>query len=314
MKNGTYNTKINTLFIAVLTLCTFTGGVSAEDRGGYAGTFLRLGLGARAKAMGGAYVGRPVDGYSGYYNPAGLTGLKRREVQLSYRNLSLDRSFYYAGYAAPLPPQAGIAVGWINAGIDNIDGRDNAGNHTQMYSDSQNGLLFGFGLRLPKGVSIGIGGTYLRETLVDITATGFGFNLGLNYNPFPFLSFGFAIRDIGAHYTWNSESLYEHGSTTTDDFPTVFTGGAGIDIERYDATVIIDVFKNSKSDAGLRIGIEKNIYDTIQLRAGIDDEDITAGIGISFPMLNNTGRLDYAVGTSDIDPESVHIISFSVMF
>jgi len=150
-----------------------------QQRGGYAGSFLRLGLGARAMALGGAFVGLTNDGYAGFYNPAGLPNLTEREATLSYRSLSLDRSFTYVGFSVPLPPSAGLAVGWIHAGVDGIDGRDFAGNHTKFFDDSQNGFIFGFGLRPHDRVSIGIGGTILRENLLDITSTGFGFNLGV---------------------------------------------------------------------------------------------------------------------------------------
>lgn len=300
--------------LPVVLLLILSAAAEGQGRGGYAGVFLRLGLGARAKAMGGAYVGKPVDGYSGYYNPAGLANLEKREAAFSYRSLSLDRSFQYAGYSAPLPPMAGISLGWIHAGVDDIDGRDRSGQHTRMYSDGQNGFLFGFGLKLPKNVSIGIGGTYLRETLLDITATGLGINFGVHYKPHRLISLGLAIRDIGAHYTWNTESLYEHGTTTQDDFPVVTTGGAAFEIERYHSTIYVDVFRDSKSDAGLRIGVENRTLETLLLRAGLDDGNITAGAGILFPITKYKGRLDYAIGTSDIDPESAHIVSFSIIF
>jgi len=286
----------------------------AEDRGGYAGVFLRLGLGARAKAMGGTSVGYPVDGYSAYYNPAGLGSLRSREALLSYRSLSLDREFQFAGFAAPMPPMAGMALGWIHAGTNDIDGRDFTGRHTQMYSDSQNGFMFGFGLKLSERCNIGVGGTYLRETLVDITATGFGVNLGVLFKPADYLSLGFAARDLGAHYSWNSESLYERGSTTTDNFPAVFTGGACLKISRFDLAVLLDIVKNSKSKTGIRLGAEKSVKDVIDLRAGFDDGDLTAGLGVRFPLLSGMGRFDYALAASDVDPETVHIFSLSIFF
>ena len=286
----------------------------AEDRGGYAGVFLRLGLGARAKALGGAYVANPGDGYGAYYNPAGLARLQRKEALLSYRNLSLDRSFHYVGFAAPMPPKAGMAAGWLHAGTNNIDGRDFSGNHTGTLDDSQNAVMFGFGLQLPANVQIGIGGTYIRENLLDISASGFGINLGVLYRPFDFLSFGCAVRDLNARYSWNSESLYERGSSTNDKFPAVFSVGTALRSDRYKSTVYIDVFKNSKSEAGVRLGIENEVTNNLFLRAGINDGNLTAGGGLTVPVSGVTGRFDYAVEISDIDPEAIHVISFNVQF
>ncbi|MFC1729290.1 hypothetical protein ACFL6I_03040 [candidate division KSB1 bacterium] len=304
------------LFTTICTALLFlsAGLLKADDRGGYAGAFLRFGLGARAKALGGAFVGYPVDGYSGYYNPAGLTSLQHREVLFSYRDLSLDRTFHYIGFAAPLPPMAGLALGWIHAGVDKIDGRDFTGNHTEWFSDSQNGVLFGFGLRPAANFSVGIGGTYLRESLYTITATGFGLNLGVLYRPLPYLSLGLAVRDLGASYSWNTESLYELGSSTTDRFPTVVTGGTGLELKRYNSILLLDVFKNSKSEPGVRFGIENGTLEIITLRAGMDDGDFTAGAGIEFHALEYGGFINYAFGKTENDTDPAHIFSLRILF
>ncbi|MFC1477024.1 hypothetical protein ACFL6L_01000 [candidate division KSB1 bacterium] len=310
-----FSLRIRKILIIFILFCIIPLNSYAEDRGGYAGVFLRLGLGARAKALGGAYVGNSIDGYSGYYNPAGLGSLQNREVYFSYRSMSLDRTFRYVGVALPMPPMAGMSVGWIHAGTENIDGRDFSGNHTKMYTDSQNGFLFGFGLQLPGEVNIGVGGTYLRETLLDVTATGFGINLGILYRPLPYLSLGAAARDIRAHYAWNTESLYERGSSINDDFPEVYTFGTALTVNKYNTEILCDLYKNSKSETGVRFGIENTLLSNIDIRAGIDDGDFTAGVGIHFPLpQSNVGRLDYALVSSDIDPESVHIFSLSLQF
>ncbi|MFC1565164.1 OmpP1/FadL family transporter [candidate division KSB1 bacterium] len=287
----------------------------AQQRGGYAGSFLRMGLGARALAMGGAYVGLPGDGYSGYYNPAGLPVLQKKEATFSYRMLSLDRSFSYVGYSAPLPPSAGISVGWIHAGVDNIDGRDFSGNHTEFYDDSQNGFLFAFGLKFNERVSVGLGATLLRETLVDITAKGMGINAGVLVRLTDNLTLGGAFRDLGAHYSWNTESLFgERGGTTTNDFPVLFTGGAGYYYEKYRTTFIIDIFKNEKSETGYHFGIENRYSEKLHIRAGLNDGDLAAGVGILFPVSKYVGRMDYTMTDKEYDPEVTHIFSLSIIF
>ncbi len=47
----------------------FGNAVAVEYNGGFAGAFLRMGLGARAVAMGNSGVARPMDGFALYYNP-----------------------------------------------------------------------------------------------------------------------------------------------------------------------------------------------------------------------------------------------------
>lgn len=309
-----FSASVKRIFVLLLAIIFTAGSLYAEDRGGYAGSFMRMGLGARAKGMGGAFVGIPGNVYSIYYNPAGLPNITSREAAFSYRSLSLDRQFYYVGIASNLPPSAGLGIGWIHAGVGNIDGRDFTGTHTRMYTDSQNGFLFAFGLKIRPSINIGIGGTILREELVDITATGFGLNAGIQYKPLNILTLGVSVRDFGARFSWNSEPLYERGSSVTDKFPEVYTAGACLNIERFDTIVLLDIFKNTKSEPGYRVGLENRYIDRIAIRCGIDDGSFTAGLGIWFPLIQNVGRLDYAIGTSDIDPEIAHIISFSIVF
>ena len=48
-----------------------TSQIYAGGNGGYAGAYLRLGLGARGMAMGNAQVASADQGFGFYYNPAG---------------------------------------------------------------------------------------------------------------------------------------------------------------------------------------------------------------------------------------------------
>ncbi len=302
-------------FIILLLVLSNAGILSAQQRGGYAGVFMRMGLGARVLGMGGASVGMPDDGFSAYYNPAGLPILKEKEVLFSYRNLSLDRSFSYLGYSAPMPPSAGLSVGWIHSGVSNIDGRDFAGNHTTFYDDSQNGFLFAFGIQVHDRVNIGIGGTVLREYLVDLTAKGFGLNVGTLIKMTDNIYVGGTIRDIGAHYSWNTEDLFGiTGGTTVDNFPKLFIGGISYRLPKYNTIVLMDLFKNEKSEGGYRIGFENTYNEKLVIRGGLNDGNVSAGFGITFPVFDRYARLDYSILNHEIDPELAHVFTFNYKF
>src|SRR5947199_6262720 len=57
----------------------------------YSNEFLNIGAGARGLAMGSAQVASVEDGTAGYWNPAGLVGVK------DHPNLNLMHSEYFAG-------------------------------------------------------------------------------------------------------------------------------------------------------------------------------------------------------------------------
>ena len=66
--------KPTTLCLSLLTIL-FSFSATAQFRK-YSNEFLNIGAGARGLAMGGAQVSSVQDGTSGYWNPAGLTGVK----------------------------------------------------------------------------------------------------------------------------------------------------------------------------------------------------------------------------------------------
>src|SRR5207237_4557801 len=81
------NCKQLPVFILAVLCCT---GISAQFRK-YSNEFLNIGAGARGLGMGGAQVASVEDGTSGYWNPAGLVGVK------DYPELNLMHAEYFAG-------------------------------------------------------------------------------------------------------------------------------------------------------------------------------------------------------------------------
>ena len=90
--------------ISVLLFCTAAGSASAAD-GGYAGSFLRIGIGPRAQALGDAYTSVAEGAFVGYYNPAAVAVLPSTQFMASFSLLSLDRKFYALHFAQPLRPK-----------------------------------------------------------------------------------------------------------------------------------------------------------------------------------------------------------------
>ena len=88
--------------------------------------------------MGNAYTAVPGDIYSAYFNPAGLSSMNARQLSISLRYLSMDRHFKDIIFGGPVGPDASFALSWINAGTDEIVGRDLNGNATGTLNDTRN--------------------------------------------------------------------------------------------------------------------------------------------------------------------------------
>jgi hypothetical protein len=87
----------------------------------YAGSFLELGIGARAIAMGGAFVSVADDGSAFYWNPAGVSTLVQPELFGMYASLfkSLE-THHHVGFTRPLHGGASLSLNWIRLSVSDI--------------------------------------------------------------------------------------------------------------------------------------------------------------------------------------------------
>ncbi len=305
----------------------------AGSNAGLAGAFLRLGLGARALAMGDVGVAIPGSGFGIYYNPATLPYLENRTLLSSYSYLSLDRHLNFAGFATPLHPpvgqteqalSAGLGVGWISAGPGELEGRDSDGNPIGTFKNSENAFSVSFAVRLTDFVALGISPTVLYNSFPDLTqgealsSTRLGFDAGLLVNPLQNLYLGVQARHINSQYRWDTSTLWgEEGTTVVDKFPRIYRAGAAYLFDF--GLLLAGEFETSdQEDNQMHIGGEyalKNLhpYDFC-LRAGYDDKDYAFGFGFGFPVWKIQGQLDYAYQLQDIPPYDSQAISFSVNF
>ena len=116
-----------------LSILIILAGVSilgARNYASFAGGFLRMGSSARAMAMGSGFTAEIDPGFAAYHNPASMVYLTKRQIGFSHHFLPLDRRFMTANISIPLPPSASVGLAWISAGVDKIDGRNSAGEHT----------------------------------------------------------------------------------------------------------------------------------------------------------------------------------------
>ncbi|MCU0644216.1 MAG: hypothetical protein MUC94_08125 [bacterium] len=319
--------KIKLLLLGLF-LFAFIKDVPADD-GILAGAFLRMGLGARANAMGGAFTGVAEGAVAAYYNPAGIPFLEKREIMLSYRFLSLDRNFNYIGFATGVRPKVeeesgelalngGLALSWIHAGVDNIDGRDFAGNHYQDFSNSEHAFALSFGIMPIKNMlAIGLTGRVLYNRFPDmgddnatISDTGLGVDLGVLVKPLPYLSVGFTIKNINAKYSWKTDKLWEKDIDKIDRFPQTLRGGISLRYPYPWLLLAADIEKNNQQDLKYFIGIEAMLLDQFAARAGLNDGSLTLGGGYLFQLFSRSVQIQYAFVTKKYDAASEHIFSW----
>ena len=302
--------------------------LAANGDGGYAGAFLRIGMGARAKAMGDCHTALPTDAISGFYNPALLPHLENRSVTVSMSFMPLDRSLDYIGYAQSLQPgseggerpplKAGFSLAWIRAGVDNIDGRDFSGNHTQMYSHSEHAFYLSFALSPAKSFSLGVSGKviYNRFPEMDreenaVTSQGFGIDIGAFYTPFSSLMIGVVTRDNISKYSWNTDKVWERGTSITDHFPKIIRSAVAYTFPGEWLLASAEVETSDKQNPRYHVGAEFNLGDFGALRLGMDHDLPTFGLGISTRVFGHLTFLNYAFIASGDAPDPDHVFSWT---
>lgn len=278
--------------------------------GSYAGTFSRMGFGARGMSMGNAVSSDIFGDIAGIYNPAISSFQTDGKVDLGYTFLSFDRKLNFVGFTQKFkfPNQkeggAGITLAWINAGVGDIDGRDNDTRQTDLLSTFENEFYLGTAFILSDQLSIGIGfKLYYAKLYEDITSSSFAIDLGSIYKANENLAFGLTLKDLGAKYEWQTTSIYgANGNSTEDKFPRLLElsgtyllpqnyGIVSLGLVQYinpkPESTSGDASGTSSSNTVLRFGIETNIIEQVKLRAGLDridfsTDDFTGNLEPSF--------------------------------
>jgi hypothetical protein len=208
--------KIKFLLLTILILTT-TITTSAQFRK-YSNEFLNIGAGARGLAMGSSQVASVQDGTAGYWNPAGLTGVKDHpSVNLMHAEYFAGIGKYdYASVALPLSNnKRALGITALRFAVDDImntlflvepDGSINY-NNIQAFSSADYGFLLSFAQKLKesenKNIDFGLNAKVIHRSVGKFAkAWGFGLDAGLQIRTGRW-RFGFAGRDITTTFnTW----------------------------------------------------------------------------------------------------------------
>lgn len=286
----------------------------AAEEGGYAGAFLRMGVGAKALGMGGAFVSVADDASAIHYNPAALSFIRERVFTTAYRALSLDRKFKYLGYVQPLRHEAGVGIGWISAGLDDIDGRDEDGQPTEKLSDSENAITFCFSKRTIPHLAFGLAIRYFQQKLAGVSAYTVGLGFGGIYRKEKKFSVGASVQNLRSRYSWDTKDLWARGTTTTDTLPVNYRVGLSYWLLRGRLLTAFDLEKNLKQSMRYHIGADFTIYRDFNLRLGYNNDRFTFGGGLSRKYKNFKFSFNYAYLPEKVATQPAKIYSLEVKF
>ncbi len=306
-------------YYKIAVLLFITGSLSfAGSNGGYAGAFLRMGLGAKTLAMGNAGLAQQADGYSFFYNPASMAFLPEKTFSLSYSFLSLDRNFNFIGYAMPVAPAGGFSISWIRAGVDHINSTNSIGEITGEIGHSINAAFFNFARRFGEKVAVGVSIKYMWESFDfgsdKYNSNGVGFDFGMQYKWNDKVLLAAAVRDVGSKLKARTDKLFEHGGTTVDPFPRLYSAGFRYQLPWPWLSLVYDAQWSDKNDFKNHFGLQIAHRKLLALRLGLNNTNFTFGAGMGFKLWRFPSQLDYAFVPSRYGEGSSHVFSWQIHF
>ncbi len=302
----------------VLIIGLLSAPFAAEGINDNAGTtgynFLKVGVGARPAALGGAYGAVAGEIEAVAWNPAGLFGIEERTAAVSFTRYLIDTQ---SGFLSVAFPGAGrdlaLSVNYFNYG--DMRRTDESGEDHGTFSASDIAAYLSVAQQVWNDrVTLGANLKAVYSSIDDFSSDAYMVDLGvLVPGPLKGMTLGASLSNLG-----NVRSGYT--DNFTDSLPVNFRLGVSHHPAHTPLPMFILVDFNAPNDGDpyLAFGLEARLAKGLYVRPGYStqptgqDEDrlgLTAGAGIEMDKY----RIDYAF-TSYPDIDDVHRVSVNGAF
>lgn len=258
----------------------------AKEDAGHAGAFLDFAASARSLGMGRAHVAVADDASAVYWNPAGLSHLDRKDIVTMYSVLYENTGFGSFNYAQPTVDFGTFGIGLVNLRSDSYDKRNNVGDKQGTFGTSETGFLLSHGVAVGESFAFGTTLKYIKEQVDSYSDSGYGADFGGLWKWRPNLHLGIAMHNVLA-----PELKLRNVS---DKYPRDIRAGVKYQMSRK-LMLVTDVNRTENRSSKISAGGEWSYSPSMALRLGINESEVTAGLGIKIGSLG----IDYAFGFQD---------------
>ncbi len=271
---------------------------SNDNLSGIAGAFANLGYGARAHALGNAYVAVSNDASGILWNPAGLSRVRKSEVSASYLKTFIDIPYVSLGYVSKFSRNGGFGAALLSS-PDSVYGETEfISSWAMLFNDIHPSLRpFSIGMNLKireastksvSGIGASTGNTF-----------GISFDLGLQMELADHIQMGLLFRNILEKQKWNntaSNEQYQEGTPSECIIGGAFKASPSLFLVMDGHIPLYD-----DQEYKLGMGIEKKLFDFFALRTGInqnlsffENRKITCGFGIEYQGFGCDASYEFA--------------------
>ncbi len=257
-----------------------------KNAGTSAFPFLKINVGARAVAMGGAFTGLADDESSLYYNPAGIISFEEDRYVLGYLNYFEDIQSGFVGYIKRFGDRRGPASSCLGLQLDYLSygdfiETDRFGNTLGEFSGGDLLIAVTYAHRLQEELSLGITGKFIYEKVHDYSSTGLALDLGLKrtFNRGR-NSVGLMVQNLGTQLSALGEEKYR--------LPLTLRAGVSVHPRGLPLVLTSDLIVPVDNDIDFAIGGEYFHFKPLYIRLGwnsfgsnyraADSEDKWAGL------------------------------------
>lgn len=295
------------IITAIVSVPVFSGAIHSKA-GSKGLSFLKIGLGARAGALGEAYVAVTDDATAPLWNPAGLTYVDGRDVLFIHNRWFQDIRSEFVGAGLNFGENS-FGFGFLINTVGEIENRAaETGNLIGTFSAYDIVLTGAYGRKIRDRIGLGIALKVLYEKMYIYSSSGFAIDLGARFCPgIDNLSIGAVVQNIGKMEAMRDEEI---------PLPLTFKAGLAYSLaaEPLNGTVLLaaDVSKSSDYWTTFHTGLEYSLERRFALRGGYrfgqDERNFSAGFGLVF----NIYRLDYAYAPFDLGLGDTHRLTFGI--
>lgn len=306
------------IFMVLLLPLQAMGAQIFEKVGTLGGQSLKIGVGARAAAMGDAYVAIADDATAVYWNPAGIARLSGQSISINHTAWPAEILFDQAAYVFNvkwIPGMIGVNVRALTMSRDKVRTTYLPDGTGETFDAGEWAYGLTYARSLTDKFSAGLSVNYIQTGLDDVTGKSTTFDFGTLYDVGILgAKIGMSIQNIGSDMQFLDETV---------KMPVFFrVGGSFSLLQRGESRLLTSAEFTHPPDNSekLNLGAEYAFHDYLFLRGGYkmnyDTEGLTAGFGVKFPLTlvkSSVARLDYAY--SDLKFLSqAHRVSVNVSF
>ena len=305
-----------------LTIISISYAQTVSKTGTTAAQFLKIGVGARALAMGGAYAATSNDATALYWNPAGLSSLKKNEILLDHQDWILDVDLDFVGASFKTPyGTVGAAICAMYMGEMEVTTTHNPEGTGESFNAGSLMGQISFSRMLTDRFSFGISSKIIRENIYNSKATGFAIDLGTLYvTQIQGLTMGMSISNYGTKMkmegrdlllqtevdpSLESDPININANFATDPFelPLIFRFGLSytkLISKDLKCLFAIDALHPNDNTESINAGTEISFKDLLFIRSGYANlyqrdriSGLSAGCGIKLKISSSTYFIDY---------------------